>query len=93
MNRRDFVTIAGVSAASRAHSANEPSIIIDTHAHFYDPSRPGGVPWPGNWPVSERIAPYEIVFKVVHDYFTSKGQMASEKYFWQNARTAYKWNT
>ena len=29
-----------------------------------------------NWPVSERIAPYATVFKVVHDYFTSKGQQA-----------------
>ena len=22
-------------------------MIVDTHAHFYDPSRPEGVPWPG----------------------------------------------
>ena len=22
-------------------------MIIDTHTHFYDPSRPEGVPWPG----------------------------------------------
>eukprot|EP01052_Picozoa_sp_SAG31_P085288 SAG31_NODE_45747_length_257_cov_0.987342_1_plen_51_part_01 len=21
-------------------------LILDTHVHFYDPSRPGGVPWP-----------------------------------------------
>jgi len=21
-------------------------VIIDTHTHFYDPSRPQGVPWP-----------------------------------------------
>jgi predicted TIM-barrel fold metal-dependent hydrolase len=46
MNRRDFLKIAAVSAAPRARAANEPSTIIDTHAHFYDPSRPGGVPWP-----------------------------------------------
>jgi L-fuconolactonase len=46
-----------------------------------------------NWPVSERIAPYEKVFKIVHDYFTSKGQQAAEKYFWQNAKAAYRWST
>jgi predicted TIM-barrel fold metal-dependent hydrolase len=29
-------------------SAAEPFLdIIDCHTHFYDPSRPGGVPWPG----------------------------------------------
>jgi predicted TIM-barrel fold metal-dependent hydrolase len=44
-----------------------------------------------NWPVSNRIAPYEKVFKVVFDYFTSKGQQAAEKYFWQNAKAAYRY--
>jgi len=46
MKRRSFLGIAGVAAASRAGGASQPSIIIDTHVHFYDPSRPGGVPWP-----------------------------------------------
>jgi predicted TIM-barrel fold metal-dependent hydrolase len=27
--------------------ATEPAPIIDTHTHFYDPTRPEGVPWPG----------------------------------------------
>ena len=46
MNRRDFLAAAGALAAASARGANAPSTIIDTHAHFYDPSRPGGVPWP-----------------------------------------------
>ncbi len=28
------------------HAAPAPTQIIDTHTHFYDPARPGGVPWP-----------------------------------------------
>ena len=27
-------------------SAPAPLPLLDTHVHFYDPSRPGGVPWP-----------------------------------------------
>lgn len=46
MKRRDFLAVAGAAAASNARGANAPSTIIDAHAHFYDPSRPGGVPWP-----------------------------------------------
>jgi predicted TIM-barrel fold metal-dependent hydrolase len=42
-----------------------------------------------NWPVSDRGAPYEVVFKIVHEYFTSKGRDAAEKYFWRNATVAY----
>lgn len=42
-----------------------------------------------NWPVSNLIAPYTMVLKVVRDYFTAKGVMASEKYFWRNAVRVY----
>ena len=41
MNRRTFL---GACAASASLGA--PRRIIDTHTHFYDPSRPQGVPWP-----------------------------------------------
>lgn len=42
-----------------------------------------------NWPVSDRGAPYDAVFKIVHEYFASKGRDAAEKYFWKNATAAY----
>ena len=35
------------AAAPALVLAAEPSPIIDTHTHFYDPTRPEGVPWPG----------------------------------------------
>ena len=44
-----------------------------------------------NWPVSEKVAPYATVVKVVREYFALKGQEASEKYFWKNSKAAYRW--
>ena len=51
--RRKFIgVLATATAAVAADAAGEaaskpsPSKIIDTHTHFYDPSRPQGVPWP-----------------------------------------------
>ena len=50
--RRDFLqmtAIAGAVAASPGAFA-EPAKdipIVDTHTHFYNPERVGGVPWPG----------------------------------------------
>lgn len=53
MNRREFLgqTAAGVTALAVASpvlaNAAEPALeIIDTHTHFYDPTRAQGVPWP-----------------------------------------------
>jgi L-fuconolactonase len=44
-----------------------------------------------NWPVSNRVAPYAALHKIVADYFTAKGKSAAEKYFWKNSLAAYSW--
>lgn len=44
ITRRAFFTQATLAAA--ALQVKEPAAIIDTHTHFYDPTRPQGVPWP-----------------------------------------------
>jgi len=49
MNRRQFLqTAAGLTAGicCAEPAPLRPAKIIDTHTHFYDPSRPQGVPWP-----------------------------------------------
>jgi len=54
MSRRQFLQYAGVSLAAGSVFARPDSSIaasttvpvIDTHTHFYDPTRPQGVPWP-----------------------------------------------
>ena len=51
MNRRTFLTAAAAAAVLPAATAL-PATVIDAHAHFYDPSRPQGVPWP---PKSETL--------------------------------------
>lgn len=51
-NRRAFLRnaaagVAGAALAVDSPAADQPALtIIDTHTHFYDPSRPQGVPWP-----------------------------------------------
>lgn len=48
INRREFLAAGLLVTAACAASGAEPvDAIIDTHTHFYDPTRPEGVPWPG----------------------------------------------
>jgi len=54
MQRRHFLitAVAGVSPIllSRAEEPGKdrlPAVVIDTHTHFYDPTRKEGIPWPG----------------------------------------------
>ena len=47
MKRRDFVFNSLAATAGAARREAPPNIkAIDTHTHFYDPTRPQGVPWP-----------------------------------------------
>ncbi len=46
-----------------------------------------------NWPVSDKVGPFQVVFNVVREYFAAKGEDASEKYFWKNSKLAYRWRT
>ena len=44
-----------------------------------------------NWPVSNLVAPYENLHKIVAEYFGKKGQTTAAKFFWRNSRRAYSW--
>ncbi|MGB6688442.1 MAG: hypothetical protein WBE76_11420 [Terracidiphilus sp.] len=51
MQRRDVLKLAAYSAGAlavrrRAVASAAPIPIIDAHIHLFDPTRPGGVPWP-----------------------------------------------
>jgi predicted TIM-barrel fold metal-dependent hydrolase len=44
-----------------------------------------------NWPVSDRIAPYGTVFRVVERYVNAKGADAAERFFRRNSKACYRW--
>ena len=52
---------------------------------------PDRVMYGSNWPVSDRVAPYPEVLRVVMEYFGTKGEDALNKYFWRNSSAAYRW--
>ncbi|MCA9021271.1 MAG: amidohydrolase, partial [Planctomycetaceae bacterium] len=56
LNRRTFLKTASAGFLASQLNLSEskaaaskpllPAKVVDTHTHFYDPSRPEGVPWP-----------------------------------------------
>ncbi len=52
---------------------------------------PDRVVYGSNWPVSDNISTYRMLFSVVDEFFTRKGAAAYEKYFWKNSLAAYRW--
>ena len=52
---------------------------------------PDHVLYGSNWPVSDLVAPYASMYKIVADYFAAKPAAAVRKFFWENSLAAYSW--
>ncbi len=59
--------------------------------HLWESFGPDRLIYGSNWPVSDKGAPYDVVFKIVDEFFRAKGNEACEKYFWKNSKAAYRW--
>lgn len=44
-----------------------------------------------NWPVSDLVAPYDQMYKIVSQYFANKSDARRQKFFWKNSLAAYSW--
>lgn len=59
--------------------------------HVYESFGDDRVVYASNWPVSDKGAPYDALFRIVKEYFTAKGRDVCEKFFWKNSLAAYRW--
>ena len=44
-----------------------------------------------NWPVSDLVAPYGSMYKIVAGYFAGRPEADAQKFFWKNSLAAYSW--
>ena len=58
---------------------------------LWDIFGPDRVIYASNWPASDLIAEYPVVYRVILDCISNRGKEETEKFFWKNSRSAYKW--
>ncbi len=51
----------------------------------------GRVMYGSNWPVSDRLAPYNVALGIMKQYLAAKDSAASDLYFWRNSKACYRW--
>ncbi len=86
-----FAKISNVVRRVKGELIDDPAHYrpaLETLCELFGPDR---VVYGSNWPVSDRVAPYATVHRVVADYFASKDRATAEKYFWRNSAAAYRW--
>jgi L-fuconolactonase len=72
---------------------------VPTHLNFYRPRLDeiweifgeDRLLYGSDWPNSDQWGSYSQVLNVVRDYFSAKGQVVAEKFFWRNSIAAYQW--
>jgi L-fuconolactonase len=52
---------------------------------------PDRVMYGSNWPVSDKLAPYGTVLKVVQQYLRARGGDVADKFFRGNSKACYRW--
>lgn len=75
--------------AEPGQAPRETAYYLPVLDHLWETFGPDRLIYGSNWPVSDKGAQYEVVFKIVDGYFRSKGTDACEKFFWKNALAAY----
>lgn len=86
-----YAKVSGVLRPVEEHVPVELSRYRELLDHLWDTFGRDRVVYGSNWPVSNRLAPYPEVLRIVREYFTAKGTEAAERYFWKNSLAAYKW--
>lgn len=86
-----FAKVSEVVRRVDGHVVDDPAFYrpgLDALLDLFGPHR---LIYGSNWPVSDRVAPYATIHRVVADYFNARGRDVAEKYFWRNALAVYRW--
>ncbi len=91
-NPNVYCKVSGmVERAVEQPAPTDPGYYVPTLDSLWDAFGEDRLIYGSNWKVCERAATYGTVFNIVSEYFKEKGEQATEKFFSQNARAAYKW--
>lgn len=88
---RVFAKVSGVVRRSGDRVPADASYYKPQLDELWDTFGPDRVIYASNWPASDMIALYPVVYQVILDYVSSKRKDEIEKFFWKNSLNAYKW--
>jgi predicted TIM-barrel fold metal-dependent hydrolase len=88
---RVYIKISDVPRQVGGRVVEEPEYYrpgLDALWNLFGPDR---AIYGSNWPVSDLVAPYDSMYKIVTGYFAGKTDAEAQKFFWKNSLAAYSW--
>ncbi|HEY2341952.1 MAG TPA: amidohydrolase family protein [Chthoniobacteraceae bacterium] len=86
-----FVKVSAVARAKEGKLIEDPAVYRPGLELLWSTLGDDRLIYGSNWPVSDLVAPYAFVHKIVADYFATKSSAAAEMFFWRNSKNAYGW--
>jgi L-fuconolactonase len=86
-----YIKISDVPRRVDGNLIEEPGFyrpLLDSLWNLFGPDR---AMYGSNWPVSNLVAPYASMYKIVAGYFAGKTEAEAQKFFWKNSLAAYSW--
>jgi predicted TIM-barrel fold metal-dependent hydrolase len=90
-NARVFVKLSEVPVRVANSVPKDVSFYKDRLDRIWDVFGEDHVLFGSDWPNSDHLATYAETLDLVQSYLSTKGPVASEKYFWENSIAAYGW--
>ena len=90
-NARVFAKLSEVPARISNSVPKDVSFYKDKLDRIWDVFGEDHVLFGSDWPNSNHLATYVETLDLVRSYVSTKGSVASEKYFWRNSIAAYRW--
>jgi predicted TIM-barrel fold metal-dependent hydrolase len=86
-----YIKISNVPRHASGHLVEDAEFYrpgLDVLWNLFGPDR---AIYGSNWPVSDLMAPYGSMFKIVAAYFAGKTDADAQNFFWKNSLSAYSW--
>jgi len=86
-----FAKVSGVLRKENGEVPTEVAVYRAVLDELWDAFGSHRLVYGSNWPVSNLVAPYPAVLRVVTKYFGARGQEAAGLFFAKNSQAAYRW--
>ncbi len=86
-----YVKISDVPRRADGHLVEDAAFYRPGLDVLWDLFGPDRAIYGSNWPVSDLVAPYASMCKIVANYFATKSAPDAQKFFWKNSLAAYSW--
>jgi L-fuconolactonase len=88
---RVFAKISGIVRGVGERVPLDLNFYRDRLNHIWELFGPDRLMYGSDWPNGEQWASYPDVFRLAHEFISTKEPLAIEKFYWRNSLAVYRW--